>query len=91
MEGKLNNKYTKVKLIGTGTFGKAWLVSSCHSRRSYVIKEVTLTGMTREERAQAENEVAILSRLKHKNVIRYREAFVSKGLLHIVMEYADQG
>ncbi|KAJ8019928.1 Serine/threonine-protein kinase Nek1 [Holothuria leucospilota] len=85
------SKYTKIRLIGEGTFGKAWLVRSHRSGRFYVTKEINLKGMKRQEKLQAANEVAILSRLKHNNVIRYREAFTSAGLLHIVMEYADQG
>ena len=35
--------------------------------------------------------MAALAKCKHLNVIRYRQAFVDKGMLNIVMEYADAG
>lgn len=49
--------------------------------------------MGEKERERAVNEVAILGRLRHVNIIRYREAFVAGGggILAIVMEYGDGG
>ncbi|XP_022112000.1 serine/threonine-protein kinase Nek4-like [Acanthaster planci] len=84
-------KYERLKIIGRGTFGLAWLARSRTSQRPYVVKEIHLAGMTEKDRNQAVNEVAILAGLKHANVVRYREAFVEEATLHIAMEYADKG
>nr|CAH56440.1 Nek protein [Sphaerechinus granularis] len=86
-------KYSYQKVLGMGNFGKAWLVRSRASRRPYVIKEINVVGMGEKERERAVNEVAILGRLRHVNIIRYREAFVAGGggILSIVMEYGDGG
>ncbi|XP_054753826.2 uncharacterized protein LOC129259572 isoform X1 [Lytechinus pictus] len=86
-------KYSYQKVLGMGNFGKAWLVRSRESRRPYVIKEINVVGMGEKERERAVNEVAILGRLRHVNIIRYREAFVAGGggILAIVMEYGDGG
>ena len=36
-------------------------------------------------------QVTVLSRCRHVNIIRYRDAYVSGTSLHIIMEYADGG
>ncbi|XP_071507726.1 uncharacterized protein [Diadema antillarum] len=86
-------KYSYRKVLGSGNYGKAWLVRSRESNRPYVVKEINVSCMGEKDREQAVNEVAILGRLKHVNIIRYREAFVAGagGVLGIVMEYADGG
>ena len=85
------DRYNHLRVIGKGTFGKAVLVQSKASQREYVMKEIRVTDMGEKDRHQAINEVSILSRLRHKNVVRYKEAFVSGGALNIVMAYADGG
>ena len=85
------DKYNYLRLVGKGSFGKAWLVQSKSSQRQYVVKEIQVGNMADKDRHQAVNEVAILARLKHKNVVRYREAFVAAGTLNIVMAYANGG
>lgn len=37
------NNYTKVKKIGEGSFGKAWLVKSPADNKQYVIKEINIS------------------------------------------------
>ena len=39
-------RFEKVKLLGSGTFGEAWLAKSLVSKRQYVIKELKLTPVT---------------------------------------------
>ena len=80
-----------MELLGSGTFGRAWLVKNNATGKNYVCKEVTVSGMTEKAKEQSLTEVAALAKCKHLNVIRYRQAFVDKGMLNIVMEYADAG
>eukprot|EP00662_Eupelagonemidae_sp_cell21_P023479 gene23479-29757_t len=42
------------------------------------IKQVVLHSMSPKQRAEAENEVRILSSLCHPNIIRYEETFIDK-------------
>ena len=81
----------KVKKIGSGTFGSAWLAESSASGRKYAIKELSASVMNDPDQRAAMNEVRILAQLKHKNIVRYKEAFVDDGKLNIVMEYAEKG
>ena len=36
------NRYEKVRLLGAGSFGEAWLVRSVESQRQYVVKEMRM-------------------------------------------------
>lgn len=61
--------------------------------REYVIKTVRIGELPRDEQMAAINEVKLLSKMDHDNVVRYYESFIdeSGANLHIVMEYCDRG
>ena len=85
--------YTKVKELGAGTFGKAFLVQ-CQSDNSYaVIKQIDINSIkSARERDQMEKEGKILESLNHVNIIGFREVYKTKrGKIWIVMDYADGG
>lgn len=85
------DKYTKVSIIGKGSFGKAILAKSKEDRKSYVIKEIGISKLSPKEQREAKNEVAVLSKMKHPNIVGYKESFLDCGNLYIVMDFADGG
>ena len=50
-----------------------------------------LIGLTEKEKKNALNEVRILASINHPSIIAYKEAFIEKQFLYIVMEYAEGG
>eukprot|EP00928_Gymnodinium_smaydae_P011390 TRINITY_DN14209_c2_g1_i1.p1 TRINITY_DN14209_c2_g1~~TRINITY_DN14209_c2_g1_i1.p1 ORF type:complete len:332 (-),score=75.17 TRINITY_DN14209_c2_g1_i1:75-1070(-) len=82
--------YTKVKEIGSGSFGKAILVHD-QEGRSFVLKAIDISRMDQKERRDAVNEVRVLSSLKHPYVVSYRESFLEGRTLCIIMDYAEGG
>ena len=56
-----------------------------------VIKQITVDELQKEDRKAAMNEIDILERLKHPNIIAYFDSFVDDKSLMIVMEYAPGG
>jgi NIMA (never in mitosis gene a)-related kinase len=83
--------YTKGKFLSKGAFGQAFLAKCKGSHKEFVIKMVDISCCDHKERESARKECTILSRLKHPNIIEYRESFEEKGQLCIVMAYADGG
>ncbi|XP_029028214.1 serine/threonine-protein kinase Nek3 isoform X2 [Betta splendens] len=82
--------YSMVRVIGEGSFGRAVLVRCKNSQDQYVVKEIQLP----KSRSKLENrrrEVVLLSRMKHPNIVAFREAFEADDLLCIVMEYCNGG
>ena len=89
---KANYKITK--LLGEGSFGKAYLAICENDDKKYVIKQVIMDGMTDKEKRETFNEASILKRLDHPNIIKFKEVFIQrkpKEALNIVTEYADGG
>ena len=87
---KQPEQYKKIKLLGEGAFGKAYLVSCENSGDQAVIKEIDITKMTEEEKKEVLKEAKIMESLKHPNIIKFREVYkTKKGNLCIVMDFAD--
>ena len=81
--------YEKVKVIGKGSFGEAVLVR--HNGALVVMKRIQLSQLSKKEQTEAENEIRILRRLHHPNIVQYLNSFKDSSKLCIVMEYADGG
>jgi NIMA (never in mitosis gene a)-related kinase len=84
-------KYQKIRAIGEGSFGKAYLVKNSQDNQMYVMKQISITQMSKKERDEALNEIKVLSALNHPNIVRYRESFVEKTFIAIIMDYAEGG
>ena len=51
-----------------------------------------MLNVSRRERSAAEQEAKLLSRLRHPNIVSYKDSFESDdGYLYIVMGYCDGG
>ena len=85
------SRYELVRPVGAGSFGQVFLARRVADSAPVAVKRVTLDGMDAEARAETRNEVAVLEMLDHPNVVRYHEAAVEDGALHIVMEYLPRG
>lgn len=84
-------KYTKVRVLGKGSFGSAILIKRRSDNALFVIKEVFLGKLNEKERTEARQECRMLQKLNHPNIVRYVEHFENRNNLYIVMEYCDDG
>lgn len=84
--------YRRLKLLGEGSFGKAYLVESLKDGSKCVIKQMDLSNMNDDEAKETVKEARVLELFKHPNIIRFKEVYkTKKGKLCIVMEYAEGG
>ena len=84
-------KYEKIKVVGKGSFGAAWLVRRRGDGKQLIAKEIQVGGMKPREKEEARNEVKLLSQLRHPNITQYHDSFEHTYSLFIVMEFADGG
>eukprot|EP00759_Apiculatamorpha_spiralis_P030755 PhF_6_TR32367/c0_g1_i1/m.48002/K08857/NEK1_4_5; NIMA (never in mitosis gene a)-related kinase 1/4/5 len=88
--GVFHQRYSVIQQLGKGTFGDVFLVhpKSSQSKR-LVAKQIRITCST--ERKKALQEVKILSKLHHPNVVKYVESVEDAHYLYIITEYASGG
>lgn len=84
-------KYKQIKKLGDGAFGVALLVKSLVDGKYYAMKVIKVGSMDKKQRKDSLNEVMVLKEMKHPNIITYRESFMHKKYLCIIMDYADNG
>ena len=85
------SSYKKLKKLGKGSFGSVYLVQPTAGGEPLVMKEVSLRGLSRKERQATINEVSILKKVVHPNVIAYANSFSTADMLCICMEHAPGG
>ncbi|KAA0158924.1 hypothetical protein FNF31_05094 [Cafeteria roenbergensis] len=85
--------YKVLRAIGKGSFGKVYVVRHIGENKHYVMKVIKMRGIPKAEREACKNEVAIMQRLPHPNIVAYKDSFsVQRGdKLCIVMTYCDGG
>lgn len=74
--------YTKLSLVGKGTFGSVFLVR--HTRgggQTLIMKEVQTKGQSSTEVRATKQEIAVLKAVNHPNIIGYHTAFDEGGLV----------
>ncbi|PIO55877.1 hypothetical protein TELCIR_22731, partial [Teladorsagia circumcincta] len=72
-------------------FGSAVLYRRKDDSSLVIIKEINMYDLDSSQRQLALNEVHLLSRIQHPNIISYYDSFEEDGILMIEMEYADGG
>ncbi|KAM6927814.1 serine/threonine-protein kinase Nek4 [Xenentodon cancila] len=86
------DSYIFVRVVGKGSYGEVNLVKHKTDRKQYVIKKLNLTTSSKRERRAAEQEAQLLSRLKHPNIVTYRESWEGNDRqLYIVMGFCEGG
>jgi len=84
-------RFERQKELGRGSFGCAILVTRKKDGEKFVIKEIDVSRMQRQERDSAHLEAKLLAAMEHPNVVRSHESFVERGKLCIVMDYCSGG
>lgn len=85
-------RYSIVRSLGEGSFGKCFLVQAHSDHSLYVIKQIDLNPLSKQEQADTLRESKILEQLDHPNIVKFKEVYKTRrGKLCIVMEYADGG
>ena len=88
---KLVSSYKILKKIGEGSFGVVYLVYHFKTSTHCVMKKIDFTGLSKEEIKESYNEVNLLKKLNHPNIIKFIEVKPMKKYIEIVTEYAEKG
>ncbi|OVA14004.1 Protein kinase domain [Macleaya cordata] len=88
------SRWKKGRLLGRGTFGHVYVGFNSESGEMCAMKEVTLfsdDAKSRESAKQLGQEIALLSRLRHQNIVQYYGTETVDDKLYIYLEYVSGG
>lgn len=84
--------YTKLRAVGKGSFGQIWLVR--HTQKGgepLVLKEVHTQKLSANEVKAQRQEIEVLKKLKHPNIVGFVNTFEVTGVVALLLEYAAGG
>ncbi|XP_014510690.1 mitogen-activated protein kinase kinase kinase 5 isoform X2 [Vigna radiata var. radiata] len=90
----MKNQWQKGKLIGRGTFGSVYVATNRETGALCAMKEVEMfpdDPKSAESIKQLEQEIKVLSQLKHSNIVQYFGSEIVEGRFYIYLEYVHPG
>ena len=84
-----DNKYTFIKDLGSGGFGKVFLAKERVSNRYVAIKKLKNTNKSEQE--DIIHEIEMVSKFESSNIVTYYHHFFEDNTLYLVMEYCPGG
>ena len=87
--GTLAKKYLKLKEIAKGTYSKIFLVQSKSNFKVYICKEILKSKVS--DTIKFRNEINVLSKMDHPNIIRLFEIFEDDRHISLIMEHCTGG
>jgi len=84
-----DNKYTFIKDLGNGGFGKVFLAKEKVSNRFVAIKQ--LLNKNKSEQEDIIHEIETISKFENPNIVTYYHHFWEEEILYLVMEYCSGG
>ncbi|PON44174.1 Serine/threonine protein kinase [Trema orientale] len=88
------SRWKKGKLLGRGTFGHVYVGFNSENGDMCAMKEVTLfsdDAKSKESAKQLMQEISLLSRLRHQNIVQYYGSETVGDKLYIYLEYVSGG
>eukprot|EP00262_Sarcandra_glabra_P018011 TRINITY_DN6348_c0_g1_i2.p1 TRINITY_DN6348_c0_g1~~TRINITY_DN6348_c0_g1_i2.p1 ORF type:complete len:484 (-),score=89.09 TRINITY_DN6348_c0_g1_i2:750-2048(-) len=88
------SQWQKGKLIGSGTFGHVYVATNRQTGALCAMKEVYLIPddpKSAESMKQLEQEIKVLSQLKHLNIVQYYGSEIVQDRFYIYLEYVYPG
>tara|TARA_R110000868_G_scaffold363678_1_gene626009 strand:+ start:11429 stop:13147 length:1719 start_codon:yes stop_codon:yes gene_type:complete len=84
-----DNKYSFIKDLGSGGFGKVFLAKEKVSNRYVAIKQ--LLSNNKSEQEDIIHEIEIVSKFENPNIVTYYHHFYEEEVLYLVMEFCSGG
>lgn len=92
MTTQIKKKYRiETKILGSGAFGKVFLATSVSDENFKVAIKVISKKKIDDDIDQLLDEISILKKLDHPNIIKYYETYENQKYMYIVMEYCSGG
>uniref|UniRef100_A0A7S4L655 cAMP-dependent protein kinase n=1 Tax=Paramoeba aestuarina TaxID=180227 RepID=A0A7S4L655_9EUKA len=86
------NDFEKIETVGTGTFGRVWVVKHRKSEKFFALKQMRKKDIVRLRQVEhIANEKNILMSVKHPFIVNMYASFQDAGHLYMLLEYVQGG
>ncbi|CCW59751.1 unnamed protein product [Phytomonas sp. EM1] len=82
-------RYDVIRYLGSGATSDVFLVVNKKNKRLYVLKQISLSNMTEKDRLQIKQEIFVMDKIDHPNVVKFKESFTGDSSVNIIMEYCE--
>lgn len=93
VQSDFHTKYETKKCIGKGSFARVYLVVSRQTGRNFAVKAFSKDFLLGQPKGRDSviNEIQVMRRLKHPNIINFEELHESKNSIYLVLELLEGG
>ena len=79
-------------MIGAGSYAKIFKAKDKKDPNiTIAVKVIEKTGMSGDDLEGLENEIKIMQKLDHPNIVKYFETYEDRKFIYLCMEYLDGG
>ena len=89
-KGNPKKKYKPIKLLGNGSFGSVYEAENIIFQNSVAMKIINKTDNDLDEK-EILNEINILKKLSHPNIVKIFEFYITKAHYYLVTEFCKDG
>ena len=90
-KGNPSKKYKPTKLLGTGSFGSVYEAKNTIFQNIVAMKVINKDPNNSLDEQEIRNEIDILKKLSHPNIVKIYEFYVSNSHYYIVTEFCRDG
>ena len=83
--------YHKIKLLGQGSFGTVYLVKNKKLNNNFAMKIIEKSSNDEEKEDEIKNEINILRKLDHPNILKINDFFSTKNEYFLITEFCPEG
>lgn len=87
----LAERYVLGKELGRGAHGHVYQALDKKFAQFVAVKQISLTGVSKENLTSVMGEIELLKDLNHKHIVKYFDSIKTRNHLYIVLEYMENG
>ena len=90
-KGNPSKKYKPTKILGSGSFGSVYEAKNTIFQNTVAMKVIKKDPSNDLDEQEIKNEIDILKKLSHPNIVKIYEFYISNSHYYIITEFCKDG